>query len=198
MGLFDNIGQIDCPSLACDDPLGAASEMLRDCPANITRAEVNTLILQHPTVGVPILNWPASGETGLVALDIIIDNTDATDVAKKLFVGSGSVDAPEESTAPLNDGQVHVLDRKYTLVFNMWDITAVTYDYLRQIQCGKAKPKFYFADRGNYLYGIEDGLNPSSWTVHFPKATGDDALNTAVLTITWSSKVDPDRVIYPL
>ncbi len=198
MALLDNIGQIDCTAIDCTSPLGAADAQLQDCPSNITRAEVNSLIIWHPTLGTDITNWPATGETGLVALDFDIDNTDATDVKQKQFFGVGTVSEPEESAVPLNDGQEFVLNRKYSLVFTLWDIPAATYDYLRKIQCGVVKPKFVYSDRANYLYGIDGGIAASKWTVAFIKNTGDDAVNNAQITITWDSSVDPDRVISPL
>ena len=198
MALLDNISQIDCTAIDCTSALGAAADQLQDCPKNITRAEVNTIILQHPTLGTAITNWPATGETGLLITDFDIDNTDVLDVSQKQFFGVGTVSEPEESAVPLNDGQEHILNRKYTLVFTMWDIPAATYDYLRQIQCGVVKPKFTYGDRANYLYGIDGGLVASKWTVAFPKNTGDDAVNNAQITVTWDAKTDPDRVISPL
>ncbi len=198
MALLDNISQIDCTAVDCTAALGAAGAQVKDCPQNITRAEVNTLITIHPQVGTDITNWPATGETGLVALDFDIDNTDATSVKQKQFFGVGSVAEPEESSVPLNDGQEVVLNRGYTLVFTMWDIDTNTYDWLRKVQCGTIKPKFIYGDRANYLYGIDGGLIASKWTVAFIKNTGNDAVNNAQLTITWDAKTDPDRVISPL
>ena len=198
MAFLNNVPQIDCANVTCVSALGAAGTQVQDCPANITQAEVNSIIAQHPTLGTAITNWPATGQTGLVAGDIVIDNTDATSVALKQFFGVGSIAAPEESLITLNDGQETVLSRKYSLVFTMWDINSATYDWLRKVQCGSIKPKLYYTDRANYGYGVDGGLTTTKWAVSFPKDTGDDAVNRAEITITWNAKNDPDRVVWPL
>ena len=195
---FENIGQIACAAINCTSPLGAAAEQLQFCQRNISQSEVNTLICWHPTLGTPIANWPASGETGLVALDFDIDNTDATDVKQKQFFGVGSVADPEENTIEVNDGQTYVLNRTRTLTFNIYQMPIETYNWLRELQCGTVKPKFVYGDRANYLYGIDGGLVASNWTVAFPKDSGADAVNRATLTITFDGKTDPDRAISPL
>ena len=198
MAIFSNITQIDCDTITCAGALGAMNNQVQDCPENITQAEINQLIFWHRTLGTAITNWPASGSTGLVAGDFSIDNTDATDVNQKRIFGVGSVAEPEESVATINDFQEKVLNRRYSLSFTTYDLGDDTYDYLRKIQCGKVKPVFVFGDVGGYLYGIDGGIVPAKWTVAFPKNTGQDSLNQAVITILFDLDNDPDRVVNPL
>lgn len=198
MGIFSNIGQIDCSTITCAGALGAMTTQDQQCPENITQAEVNTLIFWHPTLGTDITNWPVGGSAGLVAGDFAIDNTDATDVNQKQLFGVGSIAEPEESEATINDFQSIVLNRRYTLTFTTYDLGDDTYDYLRKVQCGKVRPKFVFGDVGGYLYGIDGGIVPAKWTVAFPHNTGQDALNQAIITILFDADTDPDRVVNPL
>lgn len=199
MGIFDNVGSVDCSTQTCDGALSPANTQNRTCPANISQAEINTLILWNPNTGATFNdNAPTNWGQSIASSDFNIDNTDATDVAQKQFWGVGSIDAPENLEQTINDGQTVILDRTRTLTFTIFDIGDDTYDYFRELQCDKIRPYFIYGDLGGYLYGVDGGLVPKLFQPSNPKSSGEDAINQIQITIAFDGKTDPDRVPNPL
>lgn len=190
-----NIFGIDCSTITCPDGLlGAADVMTSDCSANINRSEVNSVILVHPTLGTPIANWGA----GMVALDFDIDNSDATDVKQKQFVGRGSFGEPETTTTTLNDFREYDITKTYTLTFTVFDIGDSTYDFMRKIECGSVTPLLYFTTVAGKIYGKDGGICPKQVRASLILDEGSDAIERWQVQFIWEAKTAPDRFDYPL
>lgn len=190
-----DIFEIDCSALECDGVYAAATAQDPNCPNDVYRSEVNSIILIHPVLGTPIANWGAS----MTALDFDIDNADATSVKQKQFFGVGNVAEPEEVTTTLNDFSEVVLARKNTLSFEIYDVSQETRDFFRQLQCGKLpRPKLYYTTVADKIYGAEMAIPLISFKATELSEQGEDAITKWQITAIWDSKVAPDRYDYPL
>lgn len=193
---FKNIFSVDCTTIGCaTGNLGAIENLDPACPQKITRSEINYLLLAHPTLGVPPVDWTIAGVGGW---GDAIDNTDATDVNVKRIPVIG--DKPAETRADIQstDGVILKGEGTYTLNVTIPDLPTQLYDYLRKVQCGKVIPIFWYEDRGGDMFGQNDGIQANSVVVNFVKDRGDDAYNRAELIITWVADTDPDRIVSPL
>lgn len=190
-----NTFAVDCSTITCPSGLlGAANSMSADCSANVNRSEVNSVILVHPTLGTAITNWGA----GLVALDFNIDNTDATDVKQKQFIGRGSFGEPEAITTTLNDFREYDITKTYTLTFTIFDVGDATYDFMRKIECGSVVPLLYFTTVSSKIYGKDGGICPKQVKASLILDEGSDAIERWQLQFVWEAKTAPDRYDYPL
>lgn len=192
---MSNIFSIDCSSLDCTNtPLGAADVMPIDCLQNVSQSEIDLIIVWNPELGSAPSNWGDSMQVS----DFNIDNSDATDVAQKLFRGVGDKPNNEQTSAPVNNFNEVILNTTQSINFEISDVGDLTYDYWRRVQCGKIKPIFLFKTVGGYLYGGANGIAPIKYEVNFPKASGRESLEKISMVITFESIVDPDRVPSPI
>lgn len=189
-----NIFEIDCDTLQCPDgTLGAMNPQTEDCN-DIDLSEVNSIIWTHPTLGDIITNWGAA----LAATDFNIDNSDATDVAQKQIFVTGGVAEPEETTVTLNGFQTVTLNKTFTLSAEFYSDGALTYDYLRRLECNKVKPKFWFTTMGGKIFGKDGGITPAKFGLSKVLEQGEESVEKWVLNIQWKSLTSPDRYTNPL
>ena len=191
---------IDCAvDVVCPDgSLGAANADAINC-TNANLAQVQSLILIHPTLGTPISNW-TPGVT-LQVSDFSIDNTDSTDTEQKQFFVKGGVSEPEESTTELNSFREYTLKKIYTLSFEFYNDgegETDTYDYWRRVECGTVIPNFYYTTEGGQIFGRDGGIVPSKFSVSKVLEEGEDSVEKWVGTIQWNARVSPDRKVNPL
>lgn len=191
---FNNVFAVDCSAIDCDSPLGAAGTQDRYCPKNVKRSQLDSVILIHPTLGTPILNWGAA----LVALDFDIDNTDATDTKQKQFFGKGSIAESEDSEVELNSFQLVNLGSTTSATLSIYDIDADTYTYWSKVKCGIVKPRGYFTTVDDEIIGSAVGINFSSIKPNVIFDEGKDAVKRIDVVFTWESKTFPDVYPYPL
>ena len=137
----------------------------------------------------------------------VIDN-DATDNTKvRLLTGVGGVNEHEATTyegAMLKD---FIVDRTYTMTFEVPLGEAKTYDFLRTLQRNFVDMRFWYIDLANLLYGTVlsstnttqyGGIRPKMVNVQFPKSNARDGRNTATITLMWAADVEPPRYASPL
>lgn len=190
-----NIFSIDCADVTCPDgALGAMDIISQDCNENINQSEVNSIILWHPTLGTAPTNWGPS----MIVGDFSIDNTDATDVSQKQIYGQGDMPLPEFQSVTTNNFNSVDIAGTFTLNFDIFDVGATSYDYLRKLQCATVKPLFIFSTVGGYLYGKDGGITPTQFRLSPVLERGEEAVEKWTCTITWKSRTAPDRVENPL
>lgn len=126
-----------------------------------------------------------------------IDNTNADNTKAKWLVGMGGVAAPEKIVSEYPKLKTRVTERVYTLILNVKQLDATTYEMCRRLQCGWTGFTFYYADLGDWVYGVAGGISPESADCDFPKGAGNTDKNEAVITITWRSDGDPERRVNP-
>jgi hypothetical protein len=194
----DNIFSIVAPAACSGGALILPILPAIPCQLAPKRSELDLLIFKGsgagPTDMAITADWASK-----------IDNTDATGVKMKYVIGRGTIGDPEDTVFNAARDETVITDRVRTVVFEVFEISdAVTYDFLRTLQPGVIKPNIYYKSMGNFLYGkkvaaaTDDGIAINSISVTFPKEAGKEAVDKAVITIKFSSTVDPDRVPYPL
>jgi len=193
---MSNIFSVICPT-DCSVSIVPALPAQTDCIVP-SRSEIDMIIFRGSAVGPTDMSMAADWVAK-------IDNTEALGAKMKYLIGIGTMAAPEDTTQTGPRDKEIIVSRLYTLVFTISNITsAVTYDFLRKLQCGNILPNIYYTDLGGFLYGQvaasgpDNGIEIASVSVAMPKDAGKEGHNKAILTFKWSSKVDPDRVINPL
>ena len=137
----------------------------------------------------------------------IIDNDSALNDKARLLLGVGGV--AEHETAVYEGSMLRdfIVDRTYTLTFEIPLGEAKTYDFLRTMQRNFLDFRFWYVDLANLLYGTVlastnttqyGGIRPKMVNVQFPKSNARDGRNTATLSIMWSADVEPPRYASPL
>lgn len=137
----------------------------------------------------------------------VIDN-DAVDNSKaRLLLGVGGVADHETAVYEGSMLRDFIVDRTYTLTFEIPLGEAKTYDFLRTMQRNFLDFRFWYVDLANLLYGTVlvstnttayGGIRPKMVNVQFPKSNARDGRNTATLSIMWSADVEPPRYPSPL
>jgi len=136
-----------------------------------------------------------------------IDNDAADNSKSRLLTGVGGVNEHEATTyegAMLKD---FIVDRTYTMTFEVPLGEAKTYDFLRTLQRNFVDMRFWYIDLANLLYGTVlsstnttqyGGIRPKMVNVQFPKSNARDGRNTATITLMWAADVEPPRYASPL
>ena len=137
----------------------------------------------------------------------VIDNDATTNDKARLLLGVGGV--ADHETAVYEGAMLRdfIVERTYTLTFEIPLGEQKTYDFLRTMQRNFLDFRFWYIDLANLLYGtVLDSLNttayggirPKMGNVQFPKSNARDGRNTATLTLMWSADVEPPRYASPL
>lgn len=137
----------------------------------------------------------------------VIDNDAVDNTKARLLLGVGGV--AEHETAVYEGAMLRdfIVERTYTLTFEIPLGEAKTYDFLRNMQRNFLDFRFWYVDLANLLYGTVlvstnatqyGGIRPKMVNVQFPKSNARDGRNTATLSIMWSADVEPPRYASPL
>lgn len=137
----------------------------------------------------------------------VIDNDASTNDKARLLLGVGGV--ADHETAVYEGAMLRdfIVERTYTLTFEIPLGEQKTYDFLRYLQRNFLDFRFWYIDLANLLYGtVLDSLNTTAYggirpkmvNVQFPKSNARDGRNTATLSIMWSADVEPPRYASPL
>jgi len=189
-----NIFAVDCDLVTCPGgPLGAMNAQTESCN-DVALSEVNSIIFWHPTSGNAPTNWGPA----IAAIDFSIDNTDATDADQKQIFVTGGVPEPEETEITVNGFQTVILNKTFTLNFELYTDGSDTYDYMRKLQCGTVKPQFLFTTMGGKIFGADGGITPSKFTVNKVLEQGEESVEKWVGEIQWKALTAPDRYDNPL
>lgn len=186
---------ISCPS-GCDSSLQfAAIPTDQDCILPPKLSQVSDVYWQPTGAEAP---FSYSGDT-VTAPSGAIDNS-ATDNSKsKWLVGKGGVAEPEVSTYDGPKGKTAVTKRRYRLEFEVNVREKAMYDMVRYFQCNPTNFNCWYADRGDFLYGGENGITPVFSDGLLPKGNGDDDNQFGTIIIEYETdNGDPPRHTNPL
>ena len=179
---------ITCPTSCTTEYVGAIETV--DCLYAPQNAEINHVYLLGSAAGPADWTVPANW-SGLV------DNTTADTTIKDLR-GIGDVGEHEVLvTYTMADGNEIDGEKEWTLTLDINNVGDTLYDELRELQCGKKKPNFWYTTRGGFMFGQQDGIEAAKYTVQFPKDRGDDSAERAIVIISWKGSVDPQRIADP-
>jgi hypothetical protein len=185
-----------CPA-DCDDlnTLPAIPEE-QDCPSYAqSLSQIGHLYIMPTGATNPLTNWAGGSPT---ATANAIDNTEALNAKTKWLVGIGELPAAEKTTTEYPLLKSKTTDRVYTLTFRVLNLSAAQYAFLRQMQCGSLGFTFWYADLGDWIYGLAGGIVPDFVTVTFPKGEGNTDKNVGVIRLSWKADGDPQRRVNPL
>lgn len=174
---------------------GTIEDVDPECPPQPNRSEINYLYLMHPTLGVGPVDWTVAGVGGWADA---IDNADAGDTKVKEIPVIGT--KPEETRTEIVMTNLTKLDGvgTYQVELRVKSLPLQTYNFLRGFQCGTIKPKIWYTDLGGFMYGKNEGIQTSKFTVRFPHEAGEDAYTEAIIRAEWLAQTDPDRIDNPL
>lgn len=183
-----------CPADCSGTLLLSAIPALQDC-ANYpqTLSQIRHLYIRPTGATDPFTNF----NTTPTVTSGGIDNTEALNAKSKWLVGIGEIAAAEKTVTDYPLGKRRTTNRLYTLNFRILNLSAEQYEFLRQLQCGTLGFTFYYADLGNWLYGLSGGMEPDFITVRFPKGEGRDDKNVATIVLSWRANGDPIRRVNP-
>lgn len=191
-----------CPADCDDDNLLPAIAAIQDCPSyEQVKSQVHTLYLMPQVAGVSSADPFTNFATTPTATASAIDNTATSNLKAKFLVGDGGVAEPAETVLDYPMNQEKVIERLYSLVFNIRNLSQAQYDFLLQVQCGNTDIPFYYASgmgTTQWVYGKQGGIAPKKVTVTFPKGAGKDDRDFATIKIDWLATGDPDRRVNPL
>lgn len=188
---------ITCPDDCADQNLWPATPETQDCPDyEQDNSQIHTLYMIPVEASDIFSSWSS---TPAVVADTL-DNTQADNSTAKFIVGEGALPAAEKITLDYPFQQTKVVERTYNITFNVKNLVATQYEFLRKVQCGTLNFTFYYASGfgpNNWVYGKEGGITPSMVDVDFPKGGGKDDRDMAVITLQFKAKGDPDRKVNP-
>jgi len=191
---------LGCPA-DCDDALlYPAIPEEQDCPSyDQGRSQIAHLYMLPTTMGSDIFaSWgTTSGATPTYVANSIANGNNLNAKAKKLTV-IGELPVPEvtETAYPLR--KTKTTDKRFNLQATYYQLDADSYEFLRQVKCGKLNFTFYYEDLAGYVYGIAGGLVPVLVNVVFPKGNGNTDKNTAIIRLSFRATGSPQRRASPL
>lgn len=144
---------------------------------------------------VPFENWVDGGYTVLANPDAI-DNSVTDNSKVKWLTGLGEVAASEKTVFTVQKFQKVTIKRIYTLTLTVFNLSNAQYEYLRALQCNPTNYTFWYGNSA-HVYGKATGIIPTFTDVDLPLGAGESDVEQAIVTITWESKVDPERKSNP-
>lgn len=188
---------ITCPADCDDENLWPAIPEVQDCPDyEQVNSQIHTLYLIPDGASDIFSDWAT---TPAVAANTL-DNTTADNSTAHFIVGEGGLPAAEKLTLDYPMNQTRTVERTYNISFNVKNLAAAQYEFLRKVQCGTLNFTFYYASgfgATQWVYGKAGGIVPSFVDVDFPKGAGKDDRDLATITLQFKAKGDPDRKVNP-
>jgi hypothetical protein len=185
----------DCPEDCGDFVMPVFSS--EDCIDTITSelSEIKELFLAEydPEDRTKPLGGPADW-TLKADWEAAISNT-TTGKVRRLY-GIGDVAEAEKTTRTFHNNKQKVVNRAYPLTFDVLDLNQINYDAMRAFQCG-GDIRIWFMDRGNYLYGGQDGIPLTISDADSLFERGADAYKKIVIKGIYNALCAPDRTPSP-
>jgi hypothetical protein len=190
----DNIFTV-CPAVCEEDYLLPAHDVDQECvDYDQPLSQVSDVYIRPNGATDPL----AAFATTPTYVANSIDNSDATGAKTHYFVGEGGVDVPEKLVVQYPKRKERTLERTYTLVHVIKNMSDAQYAALCKMQCGSTNFTFYYADVAGFIFGKQGGIVPSFVDVDFPKGAGRDDRSSATLTIKFKANGDAFRRLNPI
>jgi hypothetical protein len=189
-----------CPA-DCDDALlYPAIPAEQDCPNYPQgRSQISTLYMLPTAMGGDIFaSWGSTSAATPSYVANSIDNTNNLNAKAKKLTVIGELPVPEVTVTEYPLRKTRQTDKRFTIQATYYQLDANSYEFLRQVKCGKLNFTFYYADLAGYVYGIAGGLVPTLVRVTFPKGNGNADKNTAIIRLSFRATGSPQRRANPL
>jgi len=188
-----------CPA-DCDDqllyPAIAQDQACTNYPQG--RSQISHLVLRPTGAPDPLTSWGSNSSATPTATANAIDNSNALNAKSKRLAVIGGLPVPEVTVTQYPLRQEKDTDKRYTLEATYYQLDDASFEFLRQVKCGKINFKFYYEDLAGYIYGISGGLTPLLVRVVFPKSNANDGKNIAIIRLTFRATGSPQRRANPL
>jgi hypothetical protein len=188
-----------CPA-DCDDallyPAIAADQYCTNYPQG--RSQIGHIVMRPTGAPDPLTSWGSNSSATPTATANAIDNSNALNTKSKRLAVIGGLPVPEVTVTQYPLRQEKDTDKRYTLEATYYQLDADSYEFLRQVKCGKINFTFYYEDLSDYIYGISGGLVPYLVKVVFPKSNANDGKNIAIIRISFRATGSPQRRANPL
>jgi hypothetical protein len=176
-----------CPP-DCNAPLPEVS--FTDCNPPIHLSEIEWIMFAKP--GAAAIADPLT-QAGWNAR---INNEGNSADAIRLLRVIGNMPAPTENVVVISGQRRIVIDRTFTVEFDVDEMSDKNYEAFRELQCG-GELLFWFVTRSGHYFGGTTGQK-----VSLTGATildrGENAFQRIAGTATWKSKFSPERAVWPL
>lgn len=185
LNVFSTVCTDDCT--AVQYPAIAADQ---DCIAfEDYRSQIAGILFRHPD-GVLPGGWDWTDRDDWTA---IVDNGLADVNAAKYITGIGSMPAPEKTTRVAPKLKSKIVRRRFTLTFNVLNMSDLHYAFLSALQCGDTAPKVWFETVEGHVFGGEDGISLYSVDADMPLAEGDEDYEQGTIILVFDATGDPPR-----
>lgn len=168
-------------------------------------SQINYLFFTPCTAADPFEN---DGSDNISVVALSIDNTNADNTKTRQILGEGGIPehAASEVEGPNGTTLIPEGERQYTFTHRVIISDPLMYEFLRQLQVSWIGWRFWFQDRGGWLYGkvepalatVYGGIRPSFINVQFPKGNGRSDRGYADIEIRWNANGDPHRYVSPV
>lgn len=143
----------------------------------------------------PFANWVDGGFT-ILANPTAIDNSVTDNSKVKWLTGVGELPAADKTVVTVQKFQKVTLKRSYVISFTIYNLSNAQYEFLRALQCNPTNYTFWYGNSA-HVYGKSTGIIPVQTDVDFPLGGGEGDVELATLTISFESRVDPERKSNP-
>lgn len=122
------------------------------------------------------------------------------DLIRKIAI-IGDMPAPQENEKAISGGRNYAGEKNFTMNFEIDDIGAAEYEFVRNFQYGIVNVKAWVKTLGGELLGGNKGINDGkncrikAWPVY---GRGQDEIVKIIGTLTWKGTVSPDRCVSPI
>lgn len=192
---MDNNFLTGCPEDCETDFLYPAFDETQDCTNyDIALSQISDILIQPDGAPIPLTAWTPGPPTLVTAA---IDNTVADNTKCRHLVGIGGTGDPTEEVEQYPKGKTKVTKETSTFSFDVLNLSN-QYESLRQLGCGATNFRFWFADRGGFIYGGATGIKPQSIKVKSPSSAGQTDKKKVTIEITFEHRGLPERRVSPL
>lgn len=162
------------------------------------RSQISHLVFRPTGAPDPLTTWGSTSAATPTATANAIDNSNTLNTKCKRLAVIGGLPVPDVTVTQYPGRKEKDTDKRYTLEATYYQLDASSYEFLRQVKCGKINFTFYYEDLSDHIYGIAGGLVPYLVRVAFPKSNANDGKNIAIIRISFRATGSPQRRANPL
>lgn len=183
---------LSCPTDCLDLDFGALDEDQECTSYDLEFSQVCGLIILPNEAPLPS-DW-----TSLSDWEEVIDNMVTNNSKGRYIIGAGEVPPPEKFIGEYPKKVRRVLDRKYSVRMDIFNLSDNQYEFIRLLQCGPVKFRFWIETLGGHLFGGPSGIVPSWTDGELPLSPLRDGKEIGTALLNFFSDGDPDRTMIDL
>lgn len=176
-----------CPP-DCNAPLPEVS--FTDCNPPIHLSEIEWIMFAKP--GAAAIADPNTAE----GWSSRINNEGSGADAIRLLRVIGNMPAPTNNEVVISGQRRIIIDRTFTVEFDVDELSDKNYEAFRELQCGGSL-LFWFVTRSGHVFGGTSGIL-ASLTGAPVLDRGENAFQRIAGTATWKNRFSPERAVWPL